>query len=404
MIPTAVHHRRAFVAAVAAAATVALTVGMTTSASAAPVTPSAVTVDVQTYNLDLGADLTPLFGVSDLPGLMAGAATVYANVQSSLPEERMQAIAKVISKQRPDMIGLQEVATWATASYVSFPFVVGPYTTTYDFLGLLLDDLAKRGTPYVAVSADVTFDSAGLPIPIPISPTTAARYIDRNVVLVSTGLQKHAYVHNSQTANYAASFSVSLLGVPLAITRGWASVDVTQRGRTFRVFDTHLEAYGQSPLKDEVRNPQAAELAGLADASPYPTIVVGDMNSRPTLCATWRHPPLFEDANTVAYGILQGAGLREVWPMVHRRTPCSPASWTSGQDSLFGPTSTLTHRIDDVFVSCGFRALQTTVVGDTAADLSVPNGLWPSDHASTVAKVGEVISGGQRICLQDGER
>jgi hypothetical protein len=65
--------------------------------------------------------------------------------------------------------------------------------------------------------------------------------------------------------------------------------------------------------------------------------------------------------------------------------PCDPASWTSGQDSLTGP-NTLTHRIDDVFVSSGFSALQSFVVGGTDAERT-SDGLWPSDHASTVGKL-----------------
>ena len=383
--------RRSFAVVVATAAALTFAT-VTTSASAAPSTPSAVTLDVQTYNLDLGADLTPLFGATSLPTLQAAAAQVYADVVASKPDERMQAIARIIAKQRPDVVGLQEVAQWQLATYSTYPDVVGPYKTTYDFLRLLLDDLAALGVRYDAVSTNVTFDSANtdpvpLTIPIPISYTTAARYIDRNVVLVSQQSAKHATTTNAHNANYQATFKVSLLGAPVWVGRGWASIDITQRGRTFRFLDTHLEAYGTTPLKDNIRNPQAVELAATVTSSPYPTITVGDFNARPTMCATWRQPPQAEDANTVAYGTMQSAGLNESWPLVHPKAPCDPASWTSGQDSLAGATSTLTHRIDDVFLSSGFSALQSFVVGDTAAERTQPNGLWPSDHASTVAKV-----------------
>ena len=379
----------ALMVAVAAALAIGST---TTAASASPNTPSAVTLKVQTYNVNLGADLTPLFGATSLATLQTAAAQVYADVVASKPDERMRAIARIIARQRPDVVGLQEVAQWQLATYSAYPYVVGPYQTTYDFLGLLLDDLAALGVRYHAVSTNVTFDSGKtdpvpLPIPIPISYTTAARYIDRNVVLVSQQLAKHATTTNAHNANYQATFKVSLLGAPVWVGRGWASIDITQRGRTFRFFDTHLEAYGTTALKDNIRNPQAVELAATVTSSPYPTITVGDFNARPTMCATWRQPPQAEDANTVAYATLQGAGLNESWPLVHPRAPCDPASWTSGQDSLTGPTSTLTHRIDDVFLSAGFSALKSFVVGDTAPERTQPNGLWPSDHASTVAKV-----------------
>jgi len=316
---TRLRRSSAVVVATAAALTFAT---ITTSASAAPSTPSAVTLDVQTYNLDLGADLTPLFLATDIPSLHKAAAQVYADVEASKPAERMQAVARIIAKQRPDVVGLQEVATWQLAPYLTFggyPMAVGPYQTTYDFLGLLLNDLAALGVGYQALSSDVTFDSAvAVPIAIPISETTAARYIDRNVVLVSDGLTRHAAVGNPQDANYQAKFKVSLLGVPVSVGRGWASIDITQRGRTFRFFDTHLEAYGTTALKDDIRNPQAVELAATVTSSPYPTITVGDLNARPTMCATWRQPPQPEDANTVAYGTMQTAGLDESWPLVSR--------------------------------------------------------------------------------------
>jgi endonuclease/exonuclease/phosphatase family metal-dependent hydrolase len=359
------------------------------AATAAPVTPSAVTLDVETYNLSLGADLTPLFGATDLASLRAGAAHVYAEAVASMPEERMRAVAAIIARHRPDVVGLQEVALWSTAPYTTvggLPFPSGPYTPTYDFLALLLGDLAALGQPYTAVATNTNFDSGtAIPIAVPISDTTAARYADRNVIIVRD--RSHLTTTNAQEADYAAEFRVTLLGITVSVPRGWTSVDVQERGRTFRFIDTHLEAYGATPLKDEIRNPQAVELAALADASPYPTMVVGDINARPTMCETWRQPPDPEDANVVAYGTIVEAGFTEVWPLVHPRQPCSPASWTSGQSSLYGPTSTLTHRIDDVFVSDGFTALQTSVVGDTAAELSQPDGLWPSDHASTLAKV-----------------
>jgi endonuclease/exonuclease/phosphatase family metal-dependent hydrolase len=375
------------------AATVAVA-GLMPAAAAAhpPVTPSAVVLNVQTYNLDLGADLTPLFGATSLPGMAAAAAGIYADVEASKPAERMQAIADIIAAQPPEVVGLQEVATWQVAPYSvvgGYPVATGPYMTTYDFLGMLLDDLAAAGTPYTAEAEDVTFDSAAsVPIAVPISATLAGRYIDRNVILVSNTLERRATISNGQGHNYAAALPVTILGQTIAVHRGWASIDINTRGRMIRFFDTHLEAYGYPPYKDQIRNPQSVELganASAAVAAGYQAIVVGDMNARPTMCTNWRQPPDPQDLNVVAYGNLQAAGLREVWPLVHSDAPCGPAGWTSGEDSLDGP-NTLSHRIDDVFLSNGFSALEAAVVGNTDADRTV-SGLWPSDHASTVAKI-----------------
>ncbi len=89
----------------------------------------------------------------------------------------------------------------------------------------------------------------------------------------------------------------------IAVTRRWASTDVTMRGNTFRFFASHLEAYSEA-----VRNAQAVQLAAMVVASSHPVIVTGDINSRPACTGV----------NTVAYDILVATGLAEVWPVVSR--------------------------------------------------------------------------------------
>ena len=63
--------RRIAIASVGAAAAAALATGATPGPAAAHERPSAVTLDVQTYNLDLGADLTPLFGATSIATLQS---------------------------------------------------------------------------------------------------------------------------------------------------------------------------------------------------------------------------------------------------------------------------------------------------------------------------------------------
>ena len=107
--------------------------------------------------------------------------------------------------------------------------------------------------------------------------------------------------------------------------------------------------------------------------SPYPVVVSGDINSRPTCTGV----------NTTAYDTLVLLGLVEVWPVVHRQDPCG--GFTSGQKALDWPVSTLDHRIDDIFYDPDFMdAIQADVIGDRESDRT-PSGLWPSDHAGSVA-------------------
>ena len=147
-------------------------------ASAAPEPVSAVTVDIGVYNVYLGADLTPLFGASSLLDLAARAGSIYAEMVRTDFPQRAQAIAELVADDRPDVLGLNEVARWETAPWTlvptpsgPVPVVTGPYTTTYDFEEILLDALAAEGEQYTVVARNANFTSAAIPIAIPISPT-----------------------------------------------------------------------------------------------------------------------------------------------------------------------------------------------------------------------------------------
>jgi len=364
------------------------------SGAARPV--SAVTMDVGIYNVYLGADLNPLFGASSLPDLISRASAIYAEVERTDFPQRAEAIAELVADDAPDVLGLNEVALWETAPWAfvqtpggPLPVATGPYTPTFDFEQILLDALAAEGEPYTVVATNSNFTSATIPIAIPISPTLAARFTDHDLILVRDDALKHLTVSNVRSFNFsdASLFSVNLLGLNVQVDRGWSTVDLTQRGRTFRFVNTHLEAFGTTPLRDEWRNLQAAELVADLETSPHPLVVVGDINARPTLCQDFRQPPQFQDQNVVAYGLLEDAGLQEVWPLVYERDPCGPASWTSGQDDSLLEPSTLDHRIDVVFVSEEFSALQAETIGEEPDDRTEPDGFWPSDHAGSLAKI-----------------
>jgi endonuclease/exonuclease/phosphatase family metal-dependent hydrolase len=365
-------------------------------ASGAPRPVSAVTMDVGFYNVYLGADLNPLFGATSLPDLISRASAIYAEVERTDFPQRAEAIAELLADDAPDVLGLNEVALWETAPWAlvqtpsgPLPVATGPYTPTFDFEQILLDALAAEGEPYTVVASNSNFTSATIPIAIPISPTLAARFTDHDLILVRDDALKHLTVSNARSFNYTdeSSFSVNLLGLDVLVKRGWSTVDITQRGRTFRFVNTHLEAFGSTPLQDEWRNLQAAELVADLETSPYPVVVVGDINARPTLCQDFRQPPQFQDQNVVAYGLLEDAGLQEVWPLVYERDPCGPAGWTSGQDDSLLAPSTLDHRIDVVFVSEEFSALQAETIGEEPDDRTEPDGFWPSDHAGSLAKI-----------------
>lgn len=311
-----------------------------------------------TYNVYLGAELTPLFGTSGAE-LVAAAAGVYAAMEQTDFPSRAHAIARQLAAARPDVVGLQEVATWRTAP-LSDP---ASMTTTYDFLALLLDAFAAHGLAYRPVATNVNF--AGM---LPISATTLASFADRDVILVRTDLpMSEMSVSNPASGTFAAALTLPLGGGTIAVPRGWSTVDVKLRGKTYRFANTHLEAFHPG-----ARAAQAVEMVSVLAPSPYPVVLVGDLNSPPT-------------DSTGAYGVFAAAGFVDAWTEAMGTAPGD----TSGQAAdLLNVASLLDSRIDyvlhdtDGYVDTVPGA--ASVAGDEAADKTAA-GLWPSDHAGVVA-------------------
>jgi len=334
------------------------------SAPAGAVPPSQAErrVTVASYNLYLGANLQPLFAAT--PATVATLAQqVWDHMQRVDFLLRAQAIARLIDQADPQVVGLQEVALWERGG------TPGALAPAVDFLPILLAALAARGDRYTAVSVSQNFQSP----PVPLASGGFGRFTDRDVIIARGDLPtSQLKVSNPDDARYAASLPLPnplLAGAP--IVRGWASVDVKVRGKSFRVFDTHLEAFSA-----QVRTAQAGELAGLLSASPLPVVLVGDLNSQPSDAAG-------------AYGLLTSSvGLADAWVVVHGPT----GGDTSGQtDDLNLPESLIDHRIDYVlYQPTGLTAMAADVIGEEQGDRTpplpgAPFGLWPSDHAGVVA-------------------
>jgi endonuclease/exonuclease/phosphatase (EEP) superfamily protein YafD len=311
---------------------------------------------VATYNLYLGADLTPLFLASSPQDLVQRAGQIYANVVQTDFPSRAEAIAKLLAANPPDVAGLQEVSLWETGP------IGGPLSPSYDFLELLLAALARYGLTYRPVAVNVNFTSD----PTPIGATTAARLTDRDVIIARTDLpSSRLKVSNPESHNFAATLVIpsAIPGLSFRVPRGWSAVDVKLRGKTVRFVNTHLEAFSVA-----VRNQQAWELAAALAGSADPVVLVGDLNSEP-------------DDTAGAYGIFAAAGYGDAW-VVHG----PEGGFTAGQTELLDNVpSKLDHRIDYVlYQPRGVEAVAAEVIGEELDDRT-PTGLWPSDHAGVVA-------------------
>ena len=323
------------------------------------------------YNLFLGGDIGALIRAGTAADFFAAASALWQNVQATDFPARADAIAALLAEEHPDVVGLQEVADWEATSLTGSP------VPSYDFLEILLDALAEQGTPYRAVATNTNFVSPVVPIP---SLGVALKFTDRDVVLVragSAGGRVHAT--NAQPHTFQARIPVQLPAPLPAITvvRGWSTVDVTVDGATVRFANTHLEAF-----ITPIRNLQALELKASLDASPYPVVLAGDLNSRPT-------------DSSGAYGAMQSIGLADAWSVAEG----AAGGFTSGQtDPLTNVPSQIDHRIDYVLYdpdgSPELRALDAEVLGEelddraTSTVTGTPRLLWPSDHAGVVATLG----------------
>jgi hypothetical protein len=89
-------------------------------------------------NLYLGADVYA--AARFLPDLQAASQYLWDNMQQTLFVARADAFADEVMRTRPDVIGLQEAATWYCRDAYA-----GSARIVYDYTQLLIDALDRRG-------------------------------------------------------------------------------------------------------------------------------------------------------------------------------------------------------------------------------------------------------------------
>ena len=390
--------RRALAAAIAAGL-VAVPLAATGPADAGPAArPSAKPVTVMTRNLYLGADINR--PVNAALAAQAGGGTpqqilvALANAthvtraivdQTNFPV-RAGLLADEITATEPDLVGLQEVAWWRHGTLqLDQVGVPNAGTTDYDFLEVLLDELAARGADYLPVSvadrADVEAPSfTGSPFDGTIADARDVRLTMRDVVLmhVEDGLSMVA----KGQAVYEHNLEVPLLGNTISFDRGYQWVDVRAGATRFRFVNTHLEAFSS-----DLAFAQAAELLAAAPAADRTTIFVCDCNSDPLNESIKPHDHLPHKA---AYDLITGAGhFTDEW------LEWAPADegWTSGLSELVNDATGegFDHRIDMVFGRTAegdpLAVDRGRVTGTTVASKDPVTGLWPSDHGGVVLRL-----------------
>jgi hypothetical protein len=353
-------------------------------------------LEVMTQNLYVGADVFRVFEGAPC-GPLQSIYEIFETVQATSFPERAEAIADIVMREKPHVIGLQEVslirsqfpsdgATIIDFDNMTFRFLPNAEDVVYDYLQLLTDALAARGLNYAVVddatswNADIEFPMASFDGGCNITSIPSdLRLTDRDVILVRGDL----LTNNAQAANFSLNLPVEIdVGQPLPLafefTRGFGQVDVTVGQHSYRFVNTHLEVGDDtdpaSPI-NIVQFVQAAELIGAVTATSMPLVVTGDFNSSPN--------PL--DPRP-AYGLMTGTGYLDLWNV--RQGPFDHGFTCCQDEALRNAVSALDERVDLAFTflpaGAELMPIQSSVVGDSDFEKSA-SGLWPSDHAGVVS-------------------
>lgn len=330
----------------------------------------AARVTVMTRNVAVGSALTPGLTARNAQELSDRVGGFLKEVEANDPAIRAKNLAEEIRQAKPDLVGLQEVAWWRTAPCsldTAPPRAAG---NLHDYLGLLLGELNRKHADYRAVVVQPQFD-VEVPTNVDGDSGTGVELIPgqlqgceanvrltmRDVILARTDVRTSA----SAGGSFTNLLSGALGGVPIALTRGWTSVDATVRGgRELRFVNTQLES-----LEPSIRALQAAELfaPGGPATGGRPVVLVGDLSS---------------DVATGAAQVLLEAGFHS------RSTPltCCLTVYPRLAADGGGHVSQFDRKTDHVLTD---DPQAVRLVRSYATGLAPANGLWTSDHAGVVS-------------------
>jgi endonuclease/exonuclease/phosphatase family metal-dependent hydrolase len=308
-------------------------------------------IRVMTQNMDEGTDYQALLAAQTPAEFVAAVTTTYQGILATKPAERAVAIAHEIARERPDIVGLQEASIVRTGA-------TSPATTVVsDLLQSLLDNLAKLHQHY-----NVAAIVPGLDAEAPSTLGFDVRLTTQDAILV----REDVSVANNHVQHYLTNLVVPTPVGTITLPRGWASIDVTSEGRTFRFVTTHLDTFPAIQLA------QIKELIPAAGNTSLPIIFSGDFNSTADSVTDPSYP---------TYQALVAANFVDAWakrrPQDHGFTCCQAPN-------LLNNPSSLSHRIDLLLFRGTIGIDDIHLVGNDSRDRTI-SGLWPSDHAGVVA-------------------
>ncbi len=323
-----------------------------------PAAAAPVQVTIMTQNMDEGTNYQALTTATDAASFFAAVSQTYNEIAATTPDVRAGAMAQEIVAQHPDLVALQEASIVRTGPGL-------PTTVRSDLLSSLLGRLGALGAHYAPVVIGTELDA--------IAPSTLGfnvRLTTQDVILARTDLPVSQFsITDPQAHHFATQLVVPTPVGPVPFTRGWASVDATVDGQSFRFVTTHLDTGAFVPA---IQLAQAQELLATAGATSLPVIYAGDFNSSADDPAAPTFP---------TYQALIGAGLGDAWTTLH---PGDPGFTCCEAPDLLNVDPTLSERIDLALFTTPFGVSDVHRIGISPFD-KTDTGLWPSDHAGLVA-------------------
>lgn len=318
---------------------------------------------VMTRNLYIGGAVEPFFapGVT-LAQIPAMGTTLWRQVQATDFPQRARTIADEIEAARPALVGLQEAPLWRTQSPGDAFLPSGGTPATeiaYDFLDILLAELRSRDLDYRVVQVHQNVD-----IEVFTTLGIDVRLTDRDAILARAGVQ----VEDASQGTYRVNLKLPLGGSRdhvVELVRGWTRARAKVQGLELVFVNTHLE-----PFAPVVQQLQAQELIATVASEELPVIMVGDFNATPA---------------SATYGLFAAAGYVDAFAQLH---PGVDGFTCCQADDLRNESSQLHERVDLALLKGGTLVpLTAATVGNSPTDRTA-SGLWPSDHAGLVAKIG----------------
>jgi len=401
-------------------------------------TASSAEIEVMTQNQYVGTDL---IGLVESDDFNAAAIAALQDRAKSMPTLRARALAALIGKRGPALVGLQEVYEFtclelptpvADGKGCDNPSIAGAFTDQ------LADTLAALGGRYRDVATVVNMnlpaglvlpDGSPLPVALPGIPlsidemTIYLGVVDRDVILARSdvaaqpvpytalcptrasgdGCRYQTVASANLDVTVAPGFTVT---VRVDFERGFVGADAMVGGVPYRFVNTHLETRLESngPQARFIQSAQAAELLGtISYYATVPgttppgqrTLVVGDMNSDPR-DSVYPVPPGYPEILGVPpyRQFASLGGFTDVWtlrPGVGKGKGAPLVGFSCCQYAdLSNHKSDLYERIDLIFsLAPPRKVFNARLLGESVADKTSPKGrgLWPSDHASVAARI-----------------